>query len=216
MLPDGWLKKLSEAKLLTADPKYGQAFEFIARAIPVILTNPWPSTADLSEGLRRRFQVFDLQHVLTEAEKDPNHLRIIRASELPGILNRLIGGMQRFLARGGRFDPPAEALEAKARWLSSSNTTMRFVEECVQRVTTRTSVRASDLYEHYMQWLRFWETNSKPLGRNKFYEAMDALRLKRTSHANVVYYSYVKLKPLDMGFNDLDDKGDDGLGGDGL
>lgn len=216
LLPDGWLKKLSEAKLLTADPKYGQAFEFITRAIPVILTNPWPSTADLSEGLRRRFQVFDLQHVLTDAEKDPNHLRTIRTFELPGILRHLIGGTQRFLARGGKFDPPAEALEAKARWLSSSNTTMRFVEECVQRVPRRTSVRASDLYEHYLQWLRYWETNAKPLGRNKFYEAMGAMRLKRTSHGNVVYYSHMRLKPLDVGFNDLDAEGDDGLEGDGL
>lgn len=216
LLPDGWLKKLSEAKLLSADPKFGQTFEFIARAIPVILTNPWPSTADLSEGLRRRVQVFDLLHTLTDAEKDPNHLRTIRAFELPGILLHLVGGMQRFLARGGKFDPPAECLEAKARWLSSSNTTMRFVEECVERVTKRSSVRASDMYEHYTQWLRFWETNAKPLGRNKFYEAMDALRLKRTSHAHVTYYAYVKLKPLDVGFNDLDAEGDDGLGGDGL
>jgi hypothetical protein len=91
---------------------------------------------------------------------------------------------------------------------------MRFVDECVERVTTRSSVRASDLYDHYTQWLRFWETNAKPLGRNKFYEAMDALRLKRTNHANAVYYSRIKLKPLDTEFDDLD--ADDGLDGDGL
>ena len=59
---------------------------------------------------------------------------------------------------------------------------MRFAEECVERVTVRHSIRASDLYEHYAQWLRFWETNAKPLGRNKFYEAMDALRFKRVTH----------------------------------
>jgi P4 family phage/plasmid primase-like protien len=213
LLPDGWLKKLSEAKLLSADPKFGQGFEFICRAIPVILTNPWPSTADLSEGLRRRVQVFDLTHVLTDAEKDPNHLRTIRAFEMPGILLHLIGGMQRFLARGGKFDPPRESLEAKARWLSSSNTTMRFAEECIERTTARHSVRASDLYDHYTQWLRFWETNAKGLGRNKFYEAMDALRFKRTNHSGIGYYAYMRLKPLDVGFDDLDDD-EDGLGGD--
>jgi P4 family phage/plasmid primase-like protien len=209
LLPDGWLKKLSEAKLLTADPKFGQTFEFIARSIPVILTNPWPSTVDLSEGLRRRVQAFELLHVLTEDEKDPNHLRTIRTFELPGILLHLIGGMQRFLARGGKFDPPPECLEAKARWLSSSNTTMRFVEECIERVPERKAVRASDLYDHYMHWLRFWELSARPLGRNKFYEAMDSLRLKRTTHANVRFYSGLKLKPIDMGFENLD--ADDGL-----
>jgi P4 family phage/plasmid primase-like protien len=217
ILPDDWLKKLSEAKLLTADPKFGQTFEFIARAIPVILTNPWPATSDLSEGLRRRVQVFEFTHILTDAEKDPSHLRTIRSFEMPGILLRLIGGMQRFLARGGKFDTPSECLDSKARWLSSSNTTMRFLEECVERRGAsgpRGSVRASDLYDHYIQWLRHWEISARPLGRNKFYEAMDALRLKRVNHANVAYYSGLKLKALDMGFDDLD--GDDGLGGDGL
>lgn len=213
LLPDDWLKKLSEAKLVTADPKFGSTFEFIARAIPVILTNPWPATSDLSEGLRRRVQVIESEHILTDAEKNPAHLRTIRAFEMPGILAHLISGMQRFLMRGSRFDPPRECVASKDRWLASSNTTMRFVDECVERVEARSSVRASDLYDHYSNWLRYWEISAKPLGRNKFYEAMDSLRLKRTSHSNVAYYSGISLKLLENGFDDLD--GEDGLG-DGL
>lgn len=215
VLPDGWLKKLSEAKLLTADPKYGQAFDFIARAIPVILTNPWPATKDLSEGLRRRVHPFEFTHMLTDAEKDPNHLRTIRTFEFPGILNHLIAGQQRFLARGGKFDPPPELLETRARWLSSSNTTMRFLEECVERLGAndrRGSVRAGDLYDRYLQWLRHWEVSARPLGRNKFYEAMDSLRMKRANHSGIIYYSGIRLKAVDLGFDDLDPDADDGLG----
>lgn len=214
LLPDDWLKKLSEAKLLTADPKFASAFEFIARAIPVILTNPWPATSDLSEGLRRRVHVFESTHILADDEKDPNHLRTIRAFELPGVLNHLIAGLQRFLQRGSRFDPPEECLASKNRWLASSNTTMRFVDECLQRVADRrSSVRASDLYDHYIQWLRYWEISAKPLGRNKFYEAMDACRLKRVSHSNVAFYSGLRLRMLEGGFEDLDAAVvDDGLG----
>lgn len=207
LLPDDWLKRLSEAKLLTADPKFGQAFEFVARAIPVILTNTWPATSDLSEGLKRRVEVFEANHILREDEIDPNHLRTIIANELPGVLNRFVAGMQRFLTRGARFDPPRECIESKERWLASSNTTVRFISECIEKVPGRHAVRASDLYEHYAQWLRYWEIGARPLGRNKFYEAMDALHLKRVSHGNIVHYTGIRLKLLDTGFHDLDDDG---------
>ena len=208
LLPDDWLKKLSEAKLLTADPKFANSFEFVARSIPVILTNPWPATTDLSEGLRRRVQVFESLHILTDDEKDPAHMRTIRGEEMPGVLNHLIAGLQRFLRRGSRFRPPRECLDSKDRWLASSNTTMRFIDECLERIPDRRhAIRASDLYDHYIQWLRFWETSAKPLGRNKFYEAMDACGLRRVAHSNVAHYTYVKFKPLEGGFADLEADG---------
>lgn len=216
LLPDDWLKKLSEAKLLTADPKFASTFEFIARSIPVILTNPWPATSDLSEGLRRRVRVFESTHILTDDEKDPAHLRAIRSVELPGILNHLVAGLQRFLKRGSRFDIPHESDVSKDRWLASSNTTMRFVNECVIRIVDRrSSVRASDLYDHYSTWLRYWEISAKPLGRNKFYEAMDSLGLKRVNHSNVAHYAYIKVRLLENDFDDLDADGLDDAG-DGL
>ena len=215
LLPDDWLKRLSEAKLLTADPKFGATFEFVARAIPVILTNSWPASTDLSEGLKRRFKVFEANHVLAESEMDPNHLRTIIANELPGILNHLIAGLQRFLARGAKFVTPPECIASQDTWLRSSNTTIRFISECIERVDGQ-AVRASDLYEHYAQWLRFWEVGARPLGRNKFYEAMDAQHLKRTSHGNVVHYTGIKLKPLDVGLQDLDDGLGEDIEDDGL
>jgi putative DNA primase/helicase len=207
VLPDDWLKKLSEAKLLTADPKFAQAFEFVARCIPVILANHWPSTTDLSAGLRRRIHVFGSKHVLTEAEQDPQHLRIIRAYELPGVLNRLIAGQLRFFARGCRFDPPRECLALKEHWQASSNTTMRFIQDCLEKTEKRTAVRATHLYDHYINWLRYSEVSAKPLGRYKFYEAMESLGLKRTSHAKVAHFSGLRLRPLEGLFDDLDDDG---------
>lgn len=215
LLPDDWLKKLSEAKLLSADPKFASGFEFIARAIPVILTNPWPATSDLSEGMRRRAKVFEATHILTDDEKDPAHVREIRLNEFPGILNHLIAGLQRLLKRNTQFREPPECIGAKDRWLASSNTTMRFVKECVEIVPDRkSSIRASELYDHYSAWLRYFEISAKPLGRNKFYEAMDAVGLKRVNHSNVTYYSHVKVRLLENAFEDLDP--DDGLEDDGL
>src|SRR5262249_33064079 len=56
-LPDGELKKISEAKPITAEHKYGPTFEFVVRSVPVLLCNNTASLADVSYGMSRRLMV---------------------------------------------------------------------------------------------------------------------------------------------------------------
>ena len=56
-LPDGMLKTISEAKTVTGELKYHSDFNFVVRAVPVLLCNNIPSLADLSHGMRRRLMV---------------------------------------------------------------------------------------------------------------------------------------------------------------
>lgn len=196
LLPDDWMKKLSEAKMISANPKFGKAYNFTARCIPVILTNAWPNTVDLSDGLRRRAQVFESDHVLSDAEKDPAHARQIRENELPGVLNRLIAGYQRFLRRGERFAPPGECVSAKDKWLSSSNPTAAFADLAFVRTTsTSDMVPALEVYECYHVWMRHWEHNARPLGRNKFYEALSKLGFTIQRVHNTTMVRSVKFTP---------------------
>ncbi len=208
VLPDDWLKKLSEDKLLTTDPKYGQHVEIVSRAVPVILTNSWPSMVDMTEGLRRRLLVFEATHILTDAEKDPAHRENIREQELPGVLNHLVAGFQRFLRRGGRFDPPAECLASKERCLAESNPTMRFVNEIVEKTgNTSDFVKLSDLYVVYEMWMLQQERNSTQLGKQNFRKAMVALgfHYRQRSYWG---FSGIRLRPLeDTGFAEVEDDG---------
>lgn len=198
LLPDDWIKKFSEAKSLSANPKFGRPYEFIARCTPVILTNGWPQTVDLSEGIRRRMMVFETNHVLTEAEKDPRHLIQVMEHELPGVLNRLLQGLGRVLKRGQRFDVPAECLEAKRRWVTMSNPTARFVELIVEHTEDRAdAVPAPVLFDAYRQWCAYDEGNVRAMGRNKFYEAMESLGLIRRNRGGAHYFSKIKLKKIE-------------------
>ena len=56
-IPDGELKKLSEAKKLTGENKYGPPFEFICRAVPIMSCNNMISLGDISYGMRRRLMI---------------------------------------------------------------------------------------------------------------------------------------------------------------
>ena len=79
-LPDGLLKKLSEAKLLTGERKYGQPFNFIGLAVPVLLCNGVPSLADLSHGMLRRLMVVPFKKTFAN---DPSVFERIWASSFP-------------------------------------------------------------------------------------------------------------------------------------
>ena len=57
-LPDGTLKTISEAKEVTGEHKYGPAFNFTVRTVPLLLCNNVPSLTDVSYGMRRRLMVF--------------------------------------------------------------------------------------------------------------------------------------------------------------
>lgn len=198
LLPDDWLKKFSEAKSITANPKFGRPYEFTARCTPVILTNGWPSTVDMTEGLRRRALVFETSHVLAPEEKDPAHLTRVMEHELSGVLNRLIEGLARVLARGQWFDTPGECVESKRRWVTMSNPTARFVELVVNRTgQVSDAVLCSDLYDAYRQWAKYDEGHIRELGRNKFYEAMEALGLIRKNHSGVKKFTGIKIKPIE-------------------
>ena len=54
-LPDGHLKSLSEAKVVTGERKYGRPFTFTVLTLPLLFCNDAPpSLADISHGMTRR------------------------------------------------------------------------------------------------------------------------------------------------------------------
>jgi phage/plasmid-associated DNA primase len=49
LLPDGFLKKISEEKSMSTEKKWGDVFQFVSRALPIICSNHWPKTKDLTD-----------------------------------------------------------------------------------------------------------------------------------------------------------------------
>ncbi len=202
-LPDGIMKKLSESKTLTANPKYGQQFEFVSRASPVVLSNHWPQTSDLSHGLTRRAQVFDFNTVIREEEMDHGLFGRIANNESSGVLNHLIRGWCRVQKRGG-FKPPVDCLKARDVWLSNRNALASFLHDHLQ-VTGDEEDRAaaSDVWEAFQFWCMD-NNNENRWGRNKFYskiEQMDGVKLVKPK--NLKTFVGVRL------VGDVDGLGDD-------
>jgi putative DNA primase/helicase len=129
-LPDGQLKRLSEAKTVTGENKFGPSFTFTVHTVPILLCNNPPSLADLSKGMLRRLVVVPFDRTFAEDEEDRHLFPRIWASELPGILNHFLAGLRRVIQRGWHLAPPKAVKAAKEEWLKAANPLSTFIDAC--------------------------------------------------------------------------------------
>ena len=149
-LPDGFLKAVSERKLLTGQLKFKDSFEFVAICLPVLLANNFPLCADLSYGQRRRAKVIPFDRKFETHEDDRGLFPRIWETELPGILNRAIEGLQRLRQRGD-FQEPTDCEKAKADWLAHANPLSAFLaERCTECHESQIQLR--DFYREFQEW----------------------------------------------------------------
>jgi putative DNA primase/helicase len=149
-LPDGALKKISEAKLLTGEHKFKPSFSFVNRAFPILLCNNLPSLADLSPGMMRRLQVIPFDRTFEESEIDRGLFDRIIKNELSGVLIRALRGWMR-LKKRGRFPRSSDMMRARKNLLAHANPLSGFIDECCE-VDAHGNVTLQSFYDAYRQW----------------------------------------------------------------
>jgi P4 family phage/plasmid primase-like protien len=130
-LEDGFLKKISEEKLMTGQHKHKPLFEFICRAVPVMLANNYPAIKDLSYGVQRRIIIIPFLRQFKKEEIKVGLFDQIWEQEASGILNRFVEGFQRLKQRG-YFQMPEPCIAAQKEWLRRANILPTFIEECCE------------------------------------------------------------------------------------
>jgi putative DNA primase/helicase len=152
-LPDGMLKTMSEAKIVTGEKKHQDDFNFVVRSVPVLLCNNIPSLADLSKGMIRRLMVIPFDRTFTDEEKDPDLFQRIWTQELSGILNQALAGYKRVVERNFRFKRPSPVTSATNRWLQQANPLPAFIHDrCIKKANGKVLVR--DFYAAYTEWTK--------------------------------------------------------------
>jgi P4 family phage/plasmid primase-like protien len=149
-LPDGALKKISEAKLLTGEHKFKQAFNFINRAFPILLCNNLPSLPDLSPGIMRRLYVIPFDRTFEESEIDRSLFDRIIKNELSGVLIRALRGWMH-LKKRGRFPRSSDMMRARKNLLAHANPLKGFIDECCE-VDDKSKVTLEQFYHAYRLW----------------------------------------------------------------
>jgi len=150
-LPDGVLKKISERKSVSVEFKGKTAFDATMTVVPIMLCNNYPRTGDLSHGLRRRAHAFLFARQFDGPDDDKTRFDRIWHSEMPGILNRAIQGLQR-LRRRGHFDVPQSCKDAVEEWLNEANPVRSFIGEMMRPNSTATALTLKVIYEALQVW----------------------------------------------------------------
>lgn len=193
VLPDGELKSLSENKWLLANPKNAAPFRFRSCVIPILSANMYPSTRDISDGLKRRVQVFDFPRQFAPEKQDVGLTDYILNNEMSGVLNILLAGLRRVRARG-HFAPPPPCIEARETWYGSNNTVIDFMRNHM-RVVPEAVVKFDEIWSLYNQYV-IAEGIRKPMSKSKLRESLAAAGVRVTSRApcRVVGYRLKKVE----------------------
>jgi P4 family phage/plasmid primase-like protien len=174
LLPDGLLKTLSEGRVLTANPKGRDEFNFACRAVPLILTNHWPKCADTSGALEDRLQVFDFPHRFRGTDEEDEQLKFrIVADELSGVLRELARGYER-LRKRGYWDPSVACKRALSHWRGHSNSFMTWLSEYTRIDPEAKAVTLTAVYRTYQNWHHMAGISGAPLGLPTFRSNLEA------------------------------------------
>lgn len=206
-LPDGTIKKMSEEKLLTCNPKNMKAFPFISRVVPLILSNHWPRTRDNSVGMTRRAMIFPFRTFLTKYDRTLKPY--IFENEMSGVLNHAIKGWMRVQKRGD-WKHPVSCKEAFDTWSGKRNNIAAFISDCIELTgSSKDKIRGKDLFGIFLQWAG--DNNSgERTGRNTFFDQIGNLRgvSLRTTHGNKLTFFGLRIHytpEIDDRFDDLED-----------
>lgn len=221
-ISDGAAKKLTENKLLNAPVKFARDAQFTNTVVPVILSNNWPLTTDLSQGMLGRALVVPFNRIYAASERKANPWPAILADrrEVSGMLNRWLAGLKRVLERAVIL-PSKAAEEAHARWVQRNMPEVAFLEELCMRKPPEGNKSdgesLDDLYNAYAGWYGHNIGNNRFMrGRNQFSEALEQAGVQSYASNGRLRFRGVWLHPdrvnRDFGVTYLgrpDDDGDD-------
>jgi len=186
-LPDGFIKKISEEKPVTANPKGKDEFQFVSRLLPVVCANHWPVTRDVSDAFVERAMVLHFNHRIRGKQKSDKRKRLMLTNELPGILNKFITGFSR-LRKRGEWLMPFDADIAHDEWRDNSNPVMMFQKECLRK-QAKASIKTNMLWMSYRSWSRENNPHGGILKKQEFYDRMDNTLGSRSLRSGVQVYA---------------------------
>lgn len=169
LLPAGFVKRISEAKQLTANPKNKDEFEFINRAVPFVISNDWPPTRDHSGALDRRLVCWDLPAIPTD-ERDDDARRSLLREGVQGSLLRFVEGFARLYQRQGWLLPD-DCVVAGERWLQNTDVVASFVTDTMVEAPDAWIPR-TELLGYFREWYREAVPGAKSVGKIELYRRL--------------------------------------------
>ncbi|QDX40274.1 hypothetical protein FQU85_04940 [Salarchaeum sp. JOR-1] len=127
----GAFKEITAGDSIKAEQKFKDPFRFEPTAKHLFSANQLPDAETDDEAFYRRVLLVPFPSTVPKQERDP-HLDEKLQSELSGVLNWMVTGLQRLLQQGG-FTADRTPGETQRTWEKWGNTVDRFREICLEK-----------------------------------------------------------------------------------
>lgn len=172
----GVFKQLVSGERVTGRHPAGRPIEFVNNTKFIFNVNVLPTTPENVHGFYRRFEIIDFDVTIGEDKKDSQLARKIIDTELPGVLNWILVGLERLLKNKHLTACKANNI-ALERFKTKSNHVLDFLTnegfEVVNNIEKGQVF--NELYQHYQSWVS--ENGDRPLNKSSFKERIDGIQL---------------------------------------
>jgi putative DNA primase/helicase len=170
-------KALISGEPLQAREPYGQSFTIKNKVRFVINANELPKETEQTDAFFRRFLIVPFDVKISEEDKDPNLAAKIIESELPGVFNWILEGLDRLVFQQ-KFTDCEKSTKAVEEYRKSSDSIALFVEECNVMPDLNTKTALKDLYQDYKSFCT--DDNYRPFAKRRFGHRLETLGFEKT------------------------------------
>lgn len=181
--PDG-LKKLASREPMNGRYVWGRPFEVKDYCRSAFNCNVLPKVTETSDGFFRRFLIIPFEITIPEEKRDPELPSKIIESDLPGIMNWVIAGLQRLLKNNGRFTYSPSSENILKQYMNASMNVNLFVEDTIG--TDNGEYSSSKLYAEYLKYCTQMEYS--PVNTKEFSNQLRRLGFERVRLKTGVVY----------------------------
>ena len=171
------LKSCISGDTINSDVKNRDAITFAPTAKWIVNGNNLPVISDYTSGFWRRWLIFPF-HV-KPAKKQPMLAETIIETELSGVLNWALMGLQRLLKRGEFPVLPMQMQKFADAVKTDSNSVLSWIEGQDVAISATTNAESS-VYRHYSKWCL--ENGMKSVNSTNFWKRL-AVALPNLAHS---------------------------------
>jgi putative DNA primase/helicase len=181
--PDG-LKKLASREPMNGRYVWGRPFEVKDYCRSAFNCNVLPKVKEASDGYFRRFLIIPFEVTIPEDRRDPELPATIIETDLPGIMNWVIAGLQRLLKNNGKFTHSPASESILKQYMESSMNVSLFVQDVIGE--QKGDFQSSKLYSEYLQYCSQMEYS--PVNTKEFSIQLRKAGLEHTRTKTGVVY----------------------------
>lgn len=175
-IADGYLKQITAGDVIEAERKNERPFSFKPYSRLIGATNVLPRLLDHSDGFFRRALILCFNRQFTEENQDTQRKAKLM-SELPGILNWAVLGLQNLLKRTRFVIPESSKMEVE-KYRVHSDPVRQFSDEFLSATENNIHmVKSGYLYDQYKAWSS--ANGYKTLASNQFADRLSSVGIGR-------------------------------------